>query len=86
MIDCVGRAGQFHQIAFQFHSDRFNADDPIYLLSLELDVEIRIVILTVGCKDIVAREGKLEDISIEGLEVVVSPCTAELLAVRDPDF
>lgn len=53
-----------------------NEGGVFYYGASDLDVEVLIAGFTVRCKDIVAEPRELEDVSIKGLEVEVSPGTA----------
>lgn len=84
--DLSGSVGYFHNNLIHFYCDLLNGGDPIYLLPLELNIEIIIAFLILGRKDVVAGGWKLEEISIESLEMIVSPSTAELAFVRVAPF
>lgn len=68
----------YHINSIQFHQDLFNADNTFFLLPFELNGEALIFAQAVRNQEVSALDGKLEDISIKGREVVVPPCAAEV--------
>jgi len=54
------------------------------VLALQLDVEALVAALALGRQHVVAGEGTLEEVSVEGLKMVVPPCAAGLAVVGGP--
>ena len=84
LIDVDGAVCQLHHGPIQDHGDLLDGCHPIDLLAPELDVEALVAALALGRQDVVAGEGKLEEISVEGLKMVVPPCAAELVIMQRP--
>ena len=79
--DADGSFGQFNPDTLQHHGDLADCWQAILHLPPHLDVEIVIAALTLRGQDVVAAGRELEDVSIEGLEMVVTPCTADQFVV-----
>ena len=80
----IDRDSALHQLdhsALQHHGDLADCWQAILHLPPHLDVEILIAALTLRGQDVVAAGRELEDVSIEGLEMVVTPCTADQFVV-----
>lgn len=60
--------------------------DAFHLLPLHLNVEDIVHLPAVLGEDVAASGGELEEISVEGPEVVVAPCAAELVFARKSDL
>lgn len=78
--------GKLHHNPIQFHQNSGEGDFPIHFLPLELNIERLIAALTLGCKDVVAGGGKVEESPIKSLVKEVPPCTAEWVDVGTSHF
>lgn len=72
---------QLHNWTVQLHYDVFDGGVAASLSSSYLDVEVVVAAPAWGGQDVVAGGVQLEHVSIKGLEVEVSPCTANLTVV-----
>ena len=78
--------GHLHHGPVQLHGDPLDVDVVSALLPLQLDVEALVVGLAVSGQDVGTGEGQLEEVSVEGPEVVVTPRAAELTVAVGPQL
>ena len=72
---------ELHHWTVQLHHDLLDDGMAANLLSSYLDVEVAVAAPAWRGQDVVAGGWQLENVPIKGLEVEVSPCTANLAIV-----
>lgn len=75
-------AAQFNHCSFQLHDDLSDHGSVCHHLAPNLDVEVLIGRLAVGCKEVIADPREVKDVPIEGLEVEIAPRAAYTAIVR----
>lgn len=81
-IDNRWTVGELNYSTVQLHDDFADGGYVVDRLASHLDVEIFVGVLTLGSQDMVTGRGQLEEISIKGLPVIVSPSCAHSADVR----
>lgn len=81
VIDNHWAVGELHHRTIQLHDDVANGGDVVDYLAPHLDVKIFKAVLTLGGHDMVTGGRQVEEISIKGLPVIVSPSCAHLADV-----
>lgn len=69
--------GHLHHRTFQLHDNGADGWGPAHHAAPHLDDEALVASATLRCQDVVAGGGQLEELPIEGLEVVVPPRSAD---------
>lgn len=73
--------GQLHHRTLQHHNDLLDGGLAASTLSSQLDVEVIVTAPACRGQNVVAGGIQLKNIPIKGLEVVVAPCTTDLVVV-----
>lgn len=81
-IDFHWAPRQLHHRTVQLHDDVTDSGWCVDCRALHLDVKIFIDAITCRGQDMVTGGRQLEEMSIKGLEVIVSPCRAHAVDVR----
>ena len=76
VVDEDGSLGQLDHSALQLHGDLADGSRVVHDLPSDLDVEVLVAVLAVRREDIVAGGRQLNEVSVEGLQVEVSPSRA----------
>lgn len=82
IVEPDGAAGQFDHYSFQLHDDMSDHSSIFHHCTPNLDVEVLVGGLAVGCKDVIADSREVKDVPIKGLEVEVTPCAAHTAIVK----